>query len=105
MPDTNVPAPQLSKAKIFLRRLLSFVVLWTVVIAALFSGHKWISDYVFLGIMVLLAGFGLAEFYGLVEKRDLVCFKGWGIFGGLLLMVGTFLNLTGAWGDGGRRRA
>jgi phosphatidate cytidylyltransferase len=31
----------------------------------------------------------------LVEKRSLVCFKGWGIFGGMLLMVGTFLNLTG----------
>jgi phosphatidate cytidylyltransferase len=36
-----------------------------------------------------------------VEKRDLVCFKGWGILGGLLLMVGTFLNLTGVIGRSG----
>jgi phosphatidate cytidylyltransferase len=105
MPDTTVPSPQLSKTKIFLRRLLSFVVLWTVVIAALFSGHKWISDYVFLVVMVLLGGFGLAEFYGLVEKRDLVCFKGWGLFGGLLLIVATFLRVSGTWGsDDGRAR-
>src|SRR5262249_57048259 len=41
------------------------------------------------------------EFYGLVNKRDLVCFKGWGIVGGILLMVGTFLNLTGKLGSSG----
>src|SRR5207245_7380488 len=45
-----------------------------------------------------LAVSGLAEFYGLVEARDLVCFKGWGILGGVLLMLGTFLNLTGVLG-------
>ena len=87
-----------SKSRIFLRRLASSLVLWTLVVGALFSGNRLISDYVFLAIMILLAGVGLAEFYGLVEKRDLVCFKSWGIFGGLLLMVGTFLNLTGQLG-------
>jgi len=101
MPDTTVPAPQLSKTKIFFRRLVSFVVLWSVLIGALFSGYQWISDSIFLLIMTLLAGFGLAEFYGLVEKRDLTCFKGWGIFGGLLLIVATFLRASGAWGTGG----
>ena len=35
------------------------------------------------------------EFYGMVEKQGLVCFKYCGLIGGLLLMVGTFLNLTG----------
>jgi phosphatidate cytidylyltransferase len=84
-----------SKLKIFLRRLLSFVVLWTIVLVALFSANSLISNYVFLVIMVFLAVTGLAEFYGLVEKRELVCFKWWGLFGGLLLMIGTFLNLTG----------
>jgi phosphatidate cytidylyltransferase len=83
-----------SKARIFVRRLFSSVVLWTVVISALFSGHKWISDYVFLAIMMGLAGFGLAEFYGMVEKRGLPCFKEWGIFGGLLLMLGCFFYLS-----------
>ncbi len=102
MPDETAstsltPAPS-SKLKIFLRRLLSFVVLWTIVLVALFSSNKFVSDYVFLGIMVLLAVFGLAEFYDLAARRDLVCFKGWGILGGLLLMVGTFFHLTGELG-------
>lgn len=101
MPETPAtepaPAPP-SKFKIFLRRLLSFVILWTIVLTALFSSNRLVSDYVFLAIMVFLAGTGLAEFYGLVEKRDLVCFKWWGLLGGLLLMVGTFLNLNGVIG-------
>src|SRR5438445_9317700 len=92
-----VPQPP-SKAKVFLRRLISSLVLWTVVVTALFSSNKLVSDYVFLLIMIFLAVSGLAEFYGLVEARDLVCFKGWGILGGVLLMLGTFLNLTGVLG-------
>jgi len=96
-----VSAPPPSKAKVFLRRLTSSVILWSVILAALFSGNKLISDYVFLLIMVFLAGFGLAEFYGLVEKRDLVCFRWCGLFGGMLLMVGTFLNVTGHIGTQG----
>ncbi len=96
MPDPTIPAPPPSKARVFFRRLISFVVLWTVILVALFSGNKWISDYVFLAIMVLLAGLGAAEFYGLVEKANLACFKCWGIFGGLLLIVATFFNLSGA---------
>jgi phosphatidate cytidylyltransferase len=95
------PPPPLSKGKVFLRRLLSTVVLWTIILTALFSSHKLVSDYVFLVIIVFLAVVGLAEFYGLVEKRDLVCFKGWGILGGFLLVVGTFLNLTGKVGTSG----
>lgn len=87
-----------SKAKIFFRRLISTVILWSVILAVLFSANKLIADYVFLVIMVFLAGFGLAEFYGLVEKRGLVCFKFWGLVGGPLLMVGTFLHCTGKLG-------
>ena len=102
MSEANVaPAPQLSKSQVFLRRLFSFVVLWTVIITAVFSGNKLLSDYVFLALMVLLAALGLVEFYGLVEKRSLICFKGWGVLGGVLLMVGTFLNLTGQIGTQG----
>jgi phosphatidate cytidylyltransferase len=90
-----------SKLKTFLRRLVSFVVLWTIVLVALFSRNRAVSDYVFLVIMVFLAVTGLAEFYGLVERRELVCFKWWGLLGGLLLMIGTFLNLTGLIGTSG----
>jgi phosphatidate cytidylyltransferase len=45
--------------------------------------------------MVLLAGAGLAEFYGLAGKCGLFCFKKCGLLGGVLLMIGTFLNVTG----------
>ena len=94
------PAPQ-SKLKIFARRLTSTVILWTIVLTALFSKNKLLSDYVFGATMVFLAVSGMLEFYGLVRKRDLVCFKGWGIFAGVLLMVGTFLHLTGHIGTQG----
>lgn len=103
MPSPAAPAAQSpdSKLKIFFRRLSSFIVLWTIVLTALFSSNRMVSDYVFLGVMVLLAVTGLAEFYGLAAKRGLVCFERWGIFGGILLMVGTFLNLTGQLGPTG----
>jgi phosphatidate cytidylyltransferase len=94
----TTPAPPPSKARVFLRRLVTSIVLWSVVLGSLFSGNKLISDTVFLLIMMTLAGFGLAEFYGLVERRGLICFKGWGIFGGLLLVASTFFYLSGVLG-------
>ena len=93
----STPAP-ISKGNIFARRLLSSLVLWGVVIGALFFAGKTVSDYTFLLVMLLLAGLGLKEFYGLAAKRDLVCFKGWGITGGLLLMTATFFHFYGAFG-------
>lgn len=99
--STSPQPPAASKLKTFLRRLLSTVILWTIVLTALFSGHKLVSDYVFLVVMIVLAVTGLAEFYGMAAKRGLICFERWGIVGGLLLMVGTFLNLTGQLGTSG----
>jgi len=90
---TTAPTP--SKGKVFARRLFSTVILWGIVLGALFSGSRMLSDVVFVSMMVLLAVVGLLEFYGLVEKEGMVCFKGLGVFGGVLLMVGTFLHLEG----------
>lgn len=101
MSNAVVAAQTPSKSKVFLRRLITSVVLWTVIVAALFSTSTLISNGVFIVIMVFLAMTGLAEFYGLAEKRGLVCFKWCGLFGGLLLMLGTFLNLTGHLGTSG----
>jgi phosphatidate cytidylyltransferase len=102
MPEPNAPAgPAASKLKTFLRRLLSTVVLWTVVLAAMFSSNRLVSDYFFGGVMVFLAVTGLIEFYGLLEHRGMACFKRWGMVGGVLLMVGTFLHLTGHIGTQG----
>jgi phosphatidate cytidylyltransferase len=97
----TVAAPPGSKLKTFLRRLFSFVVLWTIILTALFSANRLISNYIFLVIIVFLAVTGLAEFYDLAAKRDLFCFKYCGLLGALLLMVGTFLNLTGVVGTSG----
>ncbi len=99
MSETPAAPAAPSKSKVFLRRLLSTVILWTVILAALFSGNQLIADYVFLFIMVVLAAAGLVEFYGLVEKRELVCFRWCGLIGGVLLMAGTFLHCTGKLGD------
>ena len=95
VPNSPPPvAPALTKGQIFLRRLGSTVVLWSIVLTAIFSPNVIVANYVFLALMILLAWTGLLEFYGLVEKRGLVCFKAWGIFGGLLLMGSTFFYLT-----------
>src|SRR4051812_1493462 len=99
MPD--VPAPTPSKLKVFARRLTSTVILWAITLTALFCGNQLISDYVFGIVMVFLAIVGLMEFYGIAAKRDLVCFNYWGIFGGVLLIIGTFLEVTGHIGTQG----
>jgi len=83
-----------SKAQVFLRRLITSVILWTVILAALFSGNALVSDGVCIVLLIFLAVTGLAEFYGLAEKRGYTCFKGCGILGGVLLLIGTFLHLT-----------
>ena len=83
-----------SKAAVFVRRLSTSIVLWTLVISALFSRYKLLSDYAILVVMMVLAGAGLHEFYALVRRRNLVCFPWWGLFSGLLLMGSTFVYLT-----------
>src|SRR5579862_57182 len=91
---SQMPAP-LSKGAIFFRRLFSFVLLWTIVIGALFSGHKALSDWVFLAIIATLAVCGLLEFYGMVQKLGYACFDRLGVFGGLLLIISTFVYISG----------
>jgi phosphatidate cytidylyltransferase len=98
MPQEPATVAQVSKPVVLMRRLISSIVLWTIVLAALFSENRLVADYVFLLIMMTISGIGLVEFYDLVGKGELVCFKGWGIFGGLLLMASTFLYLSGAIG-------
>jgi phosphatidate cytidylyltransferase len=95
---TPAGSVNLSKSAVFFRRLISFLSLWALVIYALFCGNRTVSDYFFLVVMLVLAGLGLVEFYGLVEKRGLICFKEWGVLGGLLLMGCTFFYLSGRWG-------
>jgi phosphatidate cytidylyltransferase len=101
MPDAASPTPSLSKAQVFLRRLVSTLVLWTAILAAMFSGNDYIADSVFVVLIVFLALTGLVEFYDLARKRGLPCFKVSGVIGGVLLMIGTFLNVKGQLGTYG----
>ncbi|MCI0745704.1 MAG: phosphatidate cytidylyltransferase [Verrucomicrobia subdivision 3 bacterium] len=88
------PAKTSSKMQTFWRRLISSTVLWSLVIGALFT-EKLFSDVVFIIVMLLIAGFGLDEFYALCQKRSLVTFKVWGMFAGLGMMLSTWLYLSG----------
>ncbi len=93
--ETGPNPPAVPKSVIFVRRLISSVALWTVVLLAIFAKSRLVSAYFFLLIMMVLSGLGLVEFYDLVKRRGLVCFKGWGVFGGLLLMGSTFFYVSG----------
>jgi phosphatidate cytidylyltransferase len=95
MSDAAVAAQAPTKAQVFLRRLITTVILWTVILGGLFSSNALISNGLFLLMILLLAIAGLAEFYGLAEKCGLASFKYCGLIGGVLLMAGTFLELTG----------
>ncbi len=97
-PTSDAAPPPVSKGRIFLRRLLSTVVLWAIVLTAIFSRNQVVANYVFLLLMILLAGAGLWEFYGLIEKRGLKCFKWWGLVAGLALMASTHYYVTHAQG-------
>jgi phosphatidate cytidylyltransferase len=89
------PAPPVSKARTFVRRLGSTLGLYAFVLFALFSGHSIFSDLLFVGTMLVVAGLGLHEFYDLVEKSGFDSFRKWGLAGGVALLMGTFLCLQG----------
>ncbi len=84
-----------SRATIFFRRLGSSVALWTFVLIALFAGNSLYADILFLLVMLTIAALGLEEFYELVQKAGLDCFRKWGLAGGLVLMTSTFLYVQG----------
>ncbi len=100
MPETQSPAkPPPSKAQVFFRRLTSFVILWTILLGALFSGQKTLSDFVFLIILLALAIAGLLEFYGIVNKLGLACFSKFGLAAAILMLVTTFGYISGEFGQ------
>jgi len=92
-PDPTSAPP--SKGRVFLRRLTSSVILWAVVLGALFSGDQILSSVGFVALIGFLAVTGLIEFYGMVERRGLVCFRNLGIAAGILLIVATFAQSSG----------
>ena len=67
-------------------------------LAALFSGHKALSDYVFLLIILVLAVSGLMEFYGMAQSSGYACYSGLGVCGGVLMILFTFVCISGEFG-------
>lgn len=88
-----------SKGAVFVRRLASFVILWSLVIGALFSPNKLFSTACFLVFIVTLVWVGLLEFYGLIELRGWPCYKKLGVLGGVILIISTNLYLSGVFGQ------
>ncbi len=93
-----LPAPTTDRAAVFRRRLASSLVLWAAVVGALFAPHPVVAGISFAGILMVLAGLGLWEFYGLVRQRGLECFRGWGMLAGWLLIGSSFVYLSGLTG-------
>ena len=93
---SQTPPGSLSKGQVFVRRLGSTTVLWAIVLTAIFSTNPIDANAVFLLLMLILAGAGLWEFYGLIEKRELKCFKWWGLIAGIALMSSTHYYVTHA---------
>ncbi len=83
-----------TKAQTFVRRLSSTLVLWGIVLGAIFSKNEVMADYFFLTIMSVLAAIGLTEFYDMAEKRGYKVYRPIGILGGLLLVCSTFFYLA-----------
>ena len=90
----NPPKKNDSKAAVFVRRLSSTVVLLGVVFWGLLSGGA-ISVALVFGLIMLLNIVGLLEFYGMVKKNQLPCFKWLGIAGGVVLLGAVFLYISG----------
>lgn len=96
MADTAPTPPAIpGRAAVFRRRLASSLLLWSVTAGALFAPHPVVAGTCFAGILLVLAGLGLWEFYGLVQRRGLECFRGWGLLAGGLLIGSTFVYLSG----------
>ena len=96
------PAPPLSKSKIFLRRLVSFVVLWTIVLTALFFEQPAGVGLRVPGDHGVPGGDGAGGvLWAGGEAGTWSASSAGGFWAALLLMVGTFLNLTGQLGTSG----
>lgn len=93
----DVPPAKPSKRKVFLCRLASTLLLWSLVLTPAFFYSKPIGDYLFLAILLILSVTGLSEFYRMVSHGGKVCFSWLGNICGVILLGSTFYYLTDYW--------
>ena len=93
--ETAAAAKAPTKLQTFFKRLLSTVLLWAVLLGALFSGNKSIADLVLLIVLIVISVFGLMEFCDMTGKRGIASFRRYAIFAGCLFIVVNWLAHTG----------
>lgn len=92
MPSENAVADKRStKLQTFLKRLLSTILLWAVVLGALFSGNQTIADFAVLIVINGICFFGLMEFCDMVEKRGGKCFRRFALTSGAIYITSIWL--------------
>ncbi|MCX7871754.1 MAG: phosphatidate cytidylyltransferase [Verrucomicrobiae bacterium] len=79
-----------NKIAIFLKRLISTVLLWTIVLAALFAPWRALSLSTFFIIITLLTTIGMLEFYSCIEKKKLPAYKSFGMLLGIIYTITVF---------------
>ncbi len=84
----NSPASQpVSNRKLtFLLRLFSTIILWTLVLGTIFSGFEW-------GFVLMIAGLGLTglwEYFRMIERMGLPCFRVFGMICAAISFCGSF---------------
>lgn len=90
-PAADAPAAP-TKMQVFARRLVSTLILWGVVLGALFSGHDMVADFALLGIMLLIACFGLLEYFGMLRRKGARCFPHFGVVAGTVFTLASFAH-------------
>jgi len=94
MSSTGQASQNESKAVVFVRRLISSILLLGLVFYGLLTGGT-ISVVLVGGIILLLNIAGLLEFYSMVNANGLPRFKWLGLAGGVTLVSVLFLHLSG----------
>jgi phosphatidate cytidylyltransferase len=78
--------PEIGMTQVFLSRSISTLVLWAVVLWAIFSGYE-------LGFFVMLSAVGLAglwEYYKMLDHKRFPNFKLVGMICGTILLIGSY---------------
>lgn len=84
MPSDTAGAPAApSKLQTFLQRLVSTIVLWALVLGALFSGNRTVADLALLVVLNVICFFALLEFGDLILARGGKFFRTYALTGGV----------------------
>lgn len=84
-----------TKLQTFGRRLLSTVVLWVLVLGALFSGNQLVADLAVLVVINVISCFALMEFCDLLGRRGIESFRTYAVLMGALFVTLLWLAETG----------